>query len=1043
MQCGTRIVSAPERGPAERRQITVLFCDLVGSTPLSEELDPEDLRDVIRAYHSACEAVVTKYDGAIAQLLGDGVLVYFGHPRAHEDDALRAVRAGLELGRVVADLRVRRRPLAVRVGIHTGVVVVGSLGAEGRQLALGATPNLASRVQQEAQPGEIVITEVTHRLVAGFFEEIDLGSRSLRGISQPVRLFRVESETGARSRMEATAEAALTPFVGREKELTLVRERWGDALAQRARALALCGEAGIGKSRIVRKLRESVGPETLVIECYASPLFQGTALHPVVETLDRLIGAPTQAPDSRRARLREELDRSGLGATGTFSALEALLSIPPLEPEKTANLSPQKQREATFDALAAWLHAAAERQPVLFVFEDLHWADPSTIELAGLLIERLSHSRLMILLTYRPDFTPPFASSRLEQILLHRMQDDDAEQLLAAVTKERRLPHAIQREVLAKADGVPLYVEEIAKAVLESGESRSGTDDAPHSSRSAFSIPSSVADSFTARLDRLGEGKRILQLAATLGRTFALGMLLDASGLQEATVRADLGRLLEAGLVLPLEAPEESYIFKHALIQDAAYGSLLRGPRQEYHRQIAAVLQAKFPTLAAAQPELFARHFEGADMVPQAIAHWVLAGQGALARSANAEAISAFGNALRLLSRMAPSEARDRQEIDFRCGLGLALISARGFSSPEVEQTYVRASELCAALGTELPLRVLYGTWVVNIIRGDLVSTKRMVPNVEHLAQERTGAAQGLVANAMLGAWLFFRADYADAIARNLAATKHLDRNRPKEQHFSMLSEHGFDGILYSFCYLAWCQSITGQVDAALATLQDAAELSQRIGDPYVRVGVLALGAAVHHDLGDFARSAEMANTALELCVERAFVHWQALALAIGGSCKLASGKLDDAIATVSTGLEIFRAVGDGTSSIYYTGYLGNAYLKGGRVNEAIQVLQEALEQTRNRVARFCEPELLRLLGEAYISEGRVDAGRDALRSAIELSRQQGARLFELRAALSFARLDRSADGAGALRRTLGSFGPTTEFPLLREGQTLLFESAT
>jgi class 3 adenylate cyclase/tetratricopeptide (TPR) repeat protein len=1032
MRCGTQLDRQAPAGPAERRQITVLFCDLVGSTALSEELDPEDLRDVIQRYHAMCDAVVARYDASIAQHLGDGVLVYFGHPRAHEDDTVRAVRAGLELRKTVADLRVRGRPMAVRVGIHTGVVVVGAIGAEARQLALGATPNLAARIQQEAEPDTVVISDASQKLVFGFFHVTDLGSRTMRGVSQPVRLYRVERETGARSRMEATA-ASLTPFVGREKEMVLVVERWADALAGKAPVVTVCGDPGIGKSRLIRSLRAHVGADAVVVECFASPLFQDTALYPVVEMLERQFGTAKETATSRRAKLRALLEQANIATPTTMDPIAALLSIAPDEAQ-TATLSPQKQRLATFDALASWVRAAAEKQPVLFVLEDLHWADPSTIELVGLLIERLSIGRLMMVLTHRPEFVPPFASPRLTQITLQRMPHDEARKILAALSANRQLPEAVEREVLAKADGVPLYVEEIAKAVLESRDAPGMSDEAggPVPSRGGFTIPATVVDSLTARLDRLGDGKRIIQLAATLGRTFALGVLLEVAGTPETALRSQLGRLEEAGLLLRKDQPpDDSYIFKHALIQDAAYASLLRSTRQEYHRQIAHVLEERFPSVAASQPELLARHFSGASAPVEAIKYWTLAGQNAFARSANAEAISAFGNALHLLPSLPASKERDYQEIELRRGLGLALIFIKGWSTKEVEDTYGPALELCRQYG-DVPIRVLYGLWAVYVVRADRERTAELTEMVEHTLRHSKDQQDLFIAHGLLGGHAFWTADYLKASYHTDAGATHIDRANPRQQALMLLAQ-GYDGQVYPLLFRAWTAIVQARARDAIVACKEAIEIGVASEHPYTLTLALSYAAAVAHDMGDLEEVEARAQRLSAIATDNGFTWFAVNAQSFLGWVALKRGQPERGVEMMQQAVQVYQAVGSDLILAYYLSLLAAGYAVLGRVDEGLAAVDQGLRVTKAKLAVFAEPELHRLKGELEILKGDAERGEQSLRTARTLAESQAAILFEARASLSLGRLwaeqGRGAEAAEMLRTSLSRIGSDEPLP--------------
>ena len=628
---------------AERRQLTVMFCDLVDSTRLASQLDPEDYRAVVRAYQQTCAAVIQPFDGHIAQYLGDGLLVYFGYPQAHDDDAQRAVRAGLSIldamrtlsAHLVHDNGVR---LAIRLGIHTGLVVVGAMGGGDRQeqLALGDTPNIAARLQGLAAPDTLVISAATYRLVQGYFACQDLGLHTVKGMDQPIALYQVLQESAAQSRLDVAATRGLTPLVGREEEVGLLLRRWAQSQDGLGQVVLLSGEAGIGKSRLVEVLRERAereGCTRIVFRC--SPYYQQSALYPVIEHLQRLLqfsrdDAPRRSWPSWSRRCR----RIALPSDEVVPLLAALLSVPlPEARYAPLPLSPQRQRQKTLEALLAWLVAEAERQPTLAVWEDLHWADPSTLEFLSLLIDQTPTARLLTLLTCRPEFRPPWsARSYLTQLTLGRLGRAQVEAMIERITGGKALPAEVVQQIVAKTDGVPLFVEELTKAILESGLLREREDRYELTGPlPSLAIPATLHDSLMARLDRLATGKEVAQLAATLGRTFPYELLRAVSPLDEATLQQALARLVEAELLYQRGVPPQAtYLFKHALIQEAAYQSLLKSTRQQYHQRIAQVLEAQFPDTAETQPELLAHHYTEAGCREQAIPYWQRAGQQAL-----------------------------------------------------------------------------------------------------------------------------------------------------------------------------------------------------------------------------------------------------------------------------------------------------------------------------------------------------------------------------------------------------------------------------
>jgi class 3 adenylate cyclase len=602
-------VEAPPAEPrspeAERRQLTVMFCDLVDSTKLSSQLDPEDWRDVVRAYQRVCSEVIQRYDGHIAQLLGDGLLIYFGYPVAHEDDAQRAVRAGLGMLAALADLnqglsQAKGLQLAIRVGVHTGLVVVGEMGSQGRQeqLALGEVPNVCSRIQGLAESNTIAMSEATYRLVQGYFECQDLGTQLLRGVPESMRLYQVLGESGATSRLDVAHPRGLTPLVGRESEVALLLERWAQAKSGQGQVVLLSGDAGIGKSRLVQMLKEHVAHEPHIRwECRSLPYYQNTALYPLTELFQRTLQwQQDETPNAKLGKLEQALSQYRLPLEETVPLFAPLLTLPlPENHYPPLNLSPQRQRQKTLETIVAILLELAEREPVLFILEDLHWTDPTTLEFLGLLVEQVPTAAIYTLLTCRPHFQPAWHHrSYLSEVTVHRLSHAQVEQIVTGMTNGKTFPTEVLQQILEKTDGVPLFVEEMTKAILESGQLTAANGHYELAgSLSTLTIPATLQDSLMARLDRLVTAKAVAQYAAVIGRQFSYDLLQAVSQVDEAMLQHELGRLVEAEIVcqrgLP---PQATYTFKHALIQDAAYESLLKSTRQQHHKRIAQVLEA-------------------------------------------------------------------------------------------------------------------------------------------------------------------------------------------------------------------------------------------------------------------------------------------------------------------------------------------------------------------------------------------------------------------------------------------------------------------
>ncbi len=627
--------SHPAAPEAERRQLTVMFCDLVDSTALAERLDPEEWREVVQTYQEICAEVVHRVDGHIAQYLGDGLLIYFGYPNAHEEDAQRAVRTALGIVEAIRHAPLlQAQGVQVRLGIHTGLVVVGEIGSGKReQLALGDTPNIAARLQGLAEPNTVVISAATQRLIAGFFDCHDGGLQSVKGVSAPVQIYRVLRESSAQSRLEIEVSAGrLTPLVGRAHEVGLIVERWTAAQAGDGQVVFLNGEPGIGKSRLVQEVKERVVQQGVTCwEFRCSPYHQNSALYPVLTHLQRVLQFERDdIAQTKLAKLQQILTRYHFPQSDTPSLLAALLSLPQPEDAPPLTLSPQKQKQKTQEALVAWLMEEAERHLVYCVWEDVHWADPSTLELLGLLLDQVPTARLLVLLTARPEFTPPWSSrTHLTPLTLARLPRTQAGEMIRKVTGGKPLPTEVQNQIVNKTDGVPLFVEELTKMVLESGLLQEANGQYELAGPlPPLAIPTTLQDSLMARLDRLATAREIAQIGATLGREFPYEIIQAIAPGDEKSLQQALAKLVEAEVLYQRGLPPQArYVFKHALIQDAAYQSLLKSRRQQYHQQIARVLDERFPDIKETQPELVAHHYTEAGLLEQAVPYWQKAGR--------------------------------------------------------------------------------------------------------------------------------------------------------------------------------------------------------------------------------------------------------------------------------------------------------------------------------------------------------------------------------------------------------------------------------
>jgi len=678
-QCGSPLAathpgSEPRSSsPAERRQLTVMFCDLVGSTALSSQLDPEELHELTREYQTVCAEVISRYAGYVAQYLGDGLLVYFGYPTAQEDDAQRAVSAGLEIISAVAGLR---KPLQVRVAIHTGLAVVGPLGdgTDPEAIAIaGETPNVAARIQSIADPGTVVISAATYRLIEGFFVCRSLGTTTLKGIPAPIELYSALKASGIQSRFERAVAAGLTPFVSREAEIATLQHRWDQSREGAGQVVLVSGEGGVGKSRLVRVLRERTTGDVAEFALRCSSYYQNSTLYPLINLLQRAFRfRPEDDPTAKLEKLEGALKQFGFSLPEFVPLFAALLSLPPGDLYPPAVMTPQRLKQKTLEAAVTWFTKIADQRPTRIFVEDVHWADPSTLELLGLLVEQVPRTRLLLVLVFRSDFSPPWRSQpHVSSISLRRLSTAATESMIESIAG-KRFPRDLTGEIVAKTDGVPLFVEELTRMVLESGMLREREDHYELTgSLPSLAIPSTLYDSLMARLDRLGSAKEVAQLAATLGKEFSYELLRAISPLDETRLTGALNRLVDAELFAQHSAPPHTYYsFRHALIRDAAYESLLRSKRRQYHRKVAEVLLEDFPDTVEAQPEVLATHYTEAGLIDQALPFWQRAGQRALERSANQEAIRHLNRGLELLGVLPETPQHAEQEVLLRVNPG-------------------------------------------------------------------------------------------------------------------------------------------------------------------------------------------------------------------------------------------------------------------------------------------------------------------------------------------------------------------------------------
>ncbi len=1052
---------APRVDTAERRQLTVMFCDLVGSTALSTQLDPEELREVIRAYRETCAAAISEFGGYLAKYIGDGLLVYFGYPQAHEDDAQRAVRTALGIVEAIQQLSFPiiqlPRSLQVRIGIHTGLVVAGEMGVgdQPEPLAIvGETPNIAARLQEQAQPNSVVISPTTYRLTTGLFHCEELGLRVLKGLSTPLALYQVVRESAVQSRFEAAVQTGLTPLVGRTEELELLRRRWEQAKQGAGQVVLLSGEPGVGKSRLVQELKEHVNAEgTPCIEFRCSSYHQNSALYPIIEHLQRLLQfARDDTSAAKLEKLQQRLSHYRFPQAETVPLLTALLSLPHPEDSPALTLSPQKQKEKAQAALVAWLVEEAERQPVSTIWEDLHWADPSTLEVLTLFVDQVPTTRFLALLTFRPEFIPPWGNrSHLSQITLGRLGRSEVEMMAQRVTGGKALPAEVLQQIVAKTDGVPLFVEELTKTVVESGLLSAVND---HYELSGplppLAIPTTLQDSLMARLDRLATVKEIAQLGAALGREFSYELLHAVSPLDEATLQRGLKQLVEAELVYQRGLlPQVQYLFKHALIQDIAYQSMLKSTRQQYHRRIAQVLEGQFPEIRKTQPELVAHHYTRSGQMEKAVEYLHLAGQQAVQRSAHVEAIHQLTAALELLTALPDTRARTQRELALHLALGLPLQVTRGVSSPDVLTTLTRARELCQQLGeTRRLFPILSGLLLFHHVRGELPAARELGEQLLSLAQREQEPALLMEAHCALGSSLFPPGEFSAAHAHLVQGLTLYDaQHRYAPEFFYGGLEPGVFGLAEAARVLWYL----GYPDRALEKSQAARTLAQERSHPFSVAVAQGFAAMVHQLRRESTLTHKWAEAVVTLAREQGFPVWLGQGAVLQGWALAERGQLDEGMRQMRHGLATRQAVGAKLSQSYNVALLAEAYGRAGQAEEGLATLAEALTVVDNTGERFYEAELYRLKGELTLqspvanSKPQIEKeAEECFHKAIEVAQHQQAKSLELRAATSLAHLWRQQGKKTHARQMLseiyGWFTEGFDTKDLQEAKALLEE---
>ena len=1035
---------------AERRQLTVMFCDLADSSALSDSLDPEEFSDIIKQYQTACADVVEAYGGYVAQYLGDGILIYFGYPRAHEDDPRRAIYGALGCIEAIAKLHkkllVRGIELNIRIGIHTGLVVTGEIGkGESReQLALGKTPNIAARIQNLAPPNSILISDTTLSLVDGFFEMKSCGQQTLKGIAAPVDVYQVTKESSARGRIDAAMRlGGLLPIVGRENEIGQLSHLWDKATNGDGQIVLLKGEGGVGKSRLMQAFIEQLNSSHHYLCANGMAFSETSTLRPVIEMLHPTFNFSAEdSPQEKFHKMESVLIKYQLDSDDQIPLCASLLNLPLSNDYSTPDFSNEVKKKRTLEMVFELMQRLSQERPLLFVVEDLHWLDPSTLELLDMLVLQEQTHKIFIFLTCRPSFSIPWYSrSNLIQLNLTHLNNTDITAMVSRLTNGRELPKVLLDEIISKTDGVPLFVEELTKMVINSNMVKEVDGNFQLVGNfSKLRIPSTLQDLLTARLDGLDEAKEIAQIASVIGREFKFDMLLSISGIDVSLLEQHITQLIEAELISQRGVGRNAiYIFKHALIHDAAISSMLKSRCQDIHKNLAPLIEAEYPEIAQERPEKIAHHYTEAGQAEQAVDWWLRAEQHALTQSANLEAISHFQHGMALMHLLPDSKENWLRELRLCVVVGAAYCATSGYASAEVEKVFERASELSKKIG-DLPekFQILWGLWAFYIVRGDLNKARENAQAMLTAAEDKEKPLMQLEGNAALGLTQYFIGDVKKACGYMQAAIEldSVDRDRA----FTYVC--GQDGSVVNLVYYALTLWMLGKPEEAKIRSDEAIALARHIKHPFSIVYALNFSSWLYYMLRQPDDAERLANEVISLSIEQGFF-WITLGSVIAGWSKTCAGKHGEGLGMIKSGLANYRGAGAGLSQTLQLSIEADASLHAGELDRAVLCLQEAINMAEQTGENFWLADIYRLMGETLARLEDSKGAELSLIHALDIAKKQETPMLFLRAATSYARLTNEknkTESLTCLQQAINGIDANSDILDMQDAKALLQE---